>query len=276
MTTWLSAGEHAGSGAVLAEVAINRDAGRGGLLIVPVRLENGDEYPFVIDTGATGSMIDLSLAPRLGKPIATAIYQSWGVTKTNNAYAPPRMFLGGYPLVSSGPAIAAYDCKNQFPNLRPRIMGLLGMDVLQHYCIQLNFKARTMRLLRDGADSREWGKAFPMMPLNTRDPRPAIAENLLGLHGPRSLIDIGCSYDGWLMPGHFQQWTNRSVAPGFGEARAPNGYFAGTRYPAILLDPKDVETDGIGLRFFARHLVTLDFPNRTLYLAPQTANPLAP
>jgi hypothetical protein len=35
-----------------------------------------------------------------------------------------------------------------------------------------------------------------------------------------------------------------------------------------------VESDGIGLSFLARHLVTLDFPGRTLYLKRVSVGPL--
>ncbi|HYG24152.1 MAG TPA: NPCBM/NEW2 domain-containing protein [Verrucomicrobiae bacterium] len=259
------------------EVPINRDAGRGGLLIAMVRLQNGEELPFVVDTGASGSLIDKSLAPKLGNPIGSAVTHSWGVTKTNLAYAAPTLLLGGVPLKMTGPAIVAYDCQNEFSYARPRIMGLLGMDVLENYCIQLDFPAGKMRFLQEGqrhGDNKEWGRAFPIVPLNANDTRPAVAENLLGLHGPHSLIDVGCNSDGWLMPNYFQSWTNHALPPSPREARAQHGYFAGEKYPLVSLQQNDVEADGIGLRFLARHLVTLDFPNRTLYLARKNVGPL--
>ena len=36
---------------------------------------------------------------------------------------------------------------------------------------------------------------------------------------------------------------------------------------------KNVQSDGIGIDFLARHLVTLDFPNHTLYLKRQSIGP---
>ena len=50
------------------EMPINHGAGRGGLLIVPVRIEGGDEVPFVLDTGSSGTLVDESLEPPV--PIA--------------------------------------------------------------------------------------------------------------------------------------------------------------------------------------------------------------
>jgi hypothetical protein len=78
------------------------------------------------------------------------------------------------------------------------------------------------------------------------------------------------------MPDLFQQWTNHANPPEAGEARSPNGVWGGVTYPDIWLDRLDAKAmvrdetniryNGIGLHFLARHLVTLDFPKRTLYL----------
>jgi hypothetical protein len=98
--------------------------------------------------------------------------------------------------------------------------------------------------------------------------------NLFGAQGPHSLIDTGFLSDGWLMPQYFQQWTNQTVLPARGEARWPNGLFGGEKYPFVSLPRIDVESDGIGLRFLARHLVTLDFPKQIMYLQRQFLGPL--
>jgi NPCBM/NEW2 domain-containing protein len=98
--------------------------------------------------------------------------------------------------------------------------------------------------------------------------------NLFGSQGPHSLIDSGFLSDGWLMPQYFQQWTNHAVLPARGEARWPNGLFGGEKYPFVSLPRIDVESDGLGLRFLARHLVTLDFPKQIMYLQRQSIGPL--
>ena len=255
-----------------SDVSMNPEAGRGGCLIVMVRLESGEELPFLVDSGTSVTLIDKSWEPRLGKPLGTEISRSWGVKTTNNTYAAPKLYLGGVPLMMTGPAITAFDCQKESQNA---FMGILGMDVLEHYCIQLDFAAGTMRFLDDSrADRRQWGKAFGIVALNSRDARPAVADNLLGLKGPHSLIDSGCDYDGWLMPQYFQQWTNEAVPLAKGEARSPNGFFDGEKYPLVSVEQQQVESDGIGLRFLARHLVTLDFPEHRLYLRRQSIGPL--
>jgi hypothetical protein len=257
-----------------AEVPINKEAGRGGWLVVTLRLENGKELPVVVDTGTSATFLDKSLEPQLGKPLDTAEFQSWGTKKKVNVYAAPKVYLGGAPLMMP-PRIATDDFKSWASATGHPIMGMLSLDCLRHYCIQLDFAAGKMRFLDDAqVDKHKWGKAFPIVPLNPQDGRAAVAENLFGAHGPHSLIDSGISEDGWLMPKYFQQWTNRAAPPTKGEARLPNGAFGGEKYPLVSLRKIDVESDGIGLRFLARHLVTLDFPKHTLYLQRQSIGPL--
>jgi hypothetical protein len=257
-----------------AEVPINQEAGRGGWLVVTLRLESGEELPVVVDTGTSATFLDKSLEPKLGKRLDTAEFQSWGTKKEVNVYAAPKVYLGGAPLMMP-PRIVTDDFKSWTSATGHPIMGMLSLDCLIHYCIQLDFAAGKMRFL-DGeqADKQKWGKAFPIVPLNSNDERAAVAENLFGAQGPHSLIDSGISEDGWLMPRYFEQWTNRAVPPGKGEARLPNGQFGGEKYPLVSLRRIDVESDGIGLRFLARHLVTLDFPKQTMYLLRQSIGPL--
>jgi len=48
----------------------------------------------------------------------------------------------------------------------------------------------------------------------------------------------------------------------------------GETCPFVQVQQQKVESDGIGIRFLARHLVKLDFPRQTLYLQPQSVGPL--
>src|SRR5205807_625400 len=59
--------------------------------------------------------------------------------------------------------------------------------------------------------------------------------------------------------------------------RSPNGVLDGDTYTALRLQLRDdgkPNANAIGLRFLARHLVTLDFPHRTMYLKRTSVGPL--
>ena len=257
------------------EVPINESAGRGGFLTVMVRFGDGEELPFFLDTGTTSTVFDKSLAPKLGEPVGSANIKQWGVWSKQNVYNMPRLYLGGLPLKGDG-EVVTFDLSKapHEAGARPYV-GILGYDTLKHFCLQLDFAEGKLRFLDSKhADKSGWGKAFPIVSLNSEDSRPAVAENLLGLHGPHSLIDSGCTYDGWLMTNHFERWTNTSIPPAQGEARSPYAIFAGEKYPVVDISRESVESDGIGLRFMARHLVTLDFPHHTMYLSRRSIGPL--
>jgi hypothetical protein len=248
------------------EVAFNRDAGRGRLLMVTLRVASGEELPFVIDTGSGGSCLDASLESKLGQAVGTEMMQMWGKISKKNVYAMPPLYLGDVRLLT-GDRVLTMDLKPLAGSGRIHLAGILGMDVWEHYCIQLDFTAHRLRFLDDAhADNKSWGRAFPIVALNDKDNRPAVAENLLGRQGPHSLIDSGYDTTGWLMPVHYEQWTNQASLPAAGEARAPDVRFGGETYPHSTLVEEKVEADGIGLPFLARHLVTLDFPRHMLYL----------
>jgi hypothetical protein len=93
-----------------AELPINYGAGRGGLLVVPVRLNDGEEMPFVLDTGSTGTLLDTSLEPRLGKRLGTTTMHSWGTSRELPVFAAPRLYLGGVPL-NVGDRVVGDDCQ---------------------------------------------------------------------------------------------------------------------------------------------------------------------
>ncbi len=255
------------------EVSINESAGRGGWVVVTLHTANGNPLPFLLDTGTSATLFDKSVEPTLGKSLGDASVQSWGHKKEVHVYPMPRLYLGDVPLRTSGET-AIFDMGPLKNFAGTNIAGILGYDTLQHYCIQLDFATGKMRFLDDKtADKSSWGKAFRIVDLNDNDERPAIAQNLLGQHGPHSLIDTGSNNDGWLMTKNYWQWTNNIPVPG--QPKKPYGLFDGTQYPAISLGAANVEADGIGIRFLAGHLVTLDFPKRNLYLKLQSVTPLS-
>jgi hypothetical protein len=258
-----------------AELTMNVDTGRGGWLIVMIRLENGEELPFGVDTGSSDTIIDKSLEQTLGKRLGEITLRHWSGDLKAGIYAAPKLFAEGTPLMT-GDAIASFDLKEHSSNLGRPMIGILGMDCLGHYCIQLDFETRKMRFLDSAhSNTKEWGKAFPLSAVGPDDARPTIRGNLIGVIATRSQIDTGDSSDGWLTPKFFQQWTNQLKPATMGEAPSQDGVLGGETYAQLSLRQADVVCDGIGLHFLARHLVTLDFPNRTMYLKRASIGPLA-
>ena len=139
-----------------------------------------------------------------------------------------------------------------------------------------------MRFLDDTtADKKDWGRPFYLTDIG--DGRFSVRENLAGAKDSGSVIDSGFNNDGWLSQPLFQQWTNQTGMPVDGKVRSPAGILGGEIYPdvnlrefgaeALSFGDSHVVFNGIGLRFLARHLVTFDFPGRTMYLKRTNIDP---
>ena len=261
-----------------AETAFDTGAGRGDLLYLRLHTERLGELVFAVDSGAQWTALDKSLEPKLGRRLGCVeTHTGYGVGE-GGAYKAPRLYLGNTRLLT-GDWIATDDLSRvPFPN--SLVNGILGMDCLRHYCVQLDFADRKIRFLDlDGVKNEELGNAFP---LTISSNRVFVDENLLGVKGANSLIDSGDNSDGALTPILFQQalekqgLTNqvkRSAHTGSRKALFPSGVFGGETYPDLRLR----ESSGgntIGLRFLARHLVTLNFPKRIMCLKRANVGPL--
>jgi len=260
---------------------MNKEAGRGGLLMVTVRLADGEKLPLVVDTGCPITSFDKSLEQKLGRRLDSGTLLNFGVEQDIGVYAAPKIYLGNVPLQMAYTNVATFDRHKLADHGWLPFMGFLGMDVLHNYCLQLDFAAGKMRFLDDEpADRKNWGQPFPLTDIG--DGCFSINENLAGVNGLGSVIDTGCNSSGWLRPELFQQWTNQDSAAG--KIHSPNGKLGGEIYHDLdfrELDAKSLATDdshikfnGVGLRVLAENLVTLDFPNHTMYLKRTSKWPL--
>jgi hypothetical protein len=270
-----------------AAVAFNKEAGRGGHLIVTLRLENGEKVPLLVDTGTTVTCLDQSVEKSLGKNLGSETFWRFGAKLEAGIYASPNLYLGGTPLVT-GSNICVLDFKPGSSDANHPIKGILGMDCLRHYCIQLDFAAGKMRFLDPGeVNVAQPGKAFH---LTFSYGCPFIHHrSLVGGQGAKLLIQIDTGYndgDGALRSELFEQevQTHRLQTVGgvTNAQESQSGWLSkcvwnGQTYTNLLIGSSGNQVDSInliGLRFLARHLVTLDFPNHTMYLKQISIGPL--
>jgi len=243
-----------------ADVTINKNAGRWGMLFVTLQSESGEELPFVLDTGSSWTVLDKSLVPS-GERLRTISLSTWSVAHKADVYAAPKLYLGGTRLMISN--IVTCDVEELGPG---SAKGILGMDCLKHYCTQLDFEAGRIRFLDgDQLNAAELGQAFPLT-LSWNLPFVYRA-SLKGGKDTHSLIDSAYDIDGRI--------ENRA-APESGSTRLrlPECVWDGKSYTNVIVR-QGKDRSVVGLRFLARHLVTLDFPKRTMYLKQRRIGPLA-
>ena len=268
-----------------AKTVFNPDAGRGNLLFVTLRSDAGADLSFFIDTGTSHTTIDKSLEPTLGQPAGDAWTSHWGETEKVAVYAAPKLFLGGTPLLT-GNRVYIGDFKQLSAQTGRPVAGILGMDCLSHYCLQLDFATDEIRFLDPArVDATPPGTAYH---LTFRNGCPFIHQgNLAGEQGTNLLIDIGYRNDGTLESSLYQQVLDQPGPTGtpVRSQRADRWWFpqtswTGGSYTNLLLGDGGTNFErgqgcnSLGLRFLARHLVTFDFPHEVLYLKQTTSGPL--
>ena len=238
---------------------------------------------FCVDTGCDLTILDKSLEPKLGKRLSSTLnwYGYYGVSRVN-VFPAPALYLGTTRLVTAD-RIYTDDLRTKSQPGRP-IMGILGMDCLRHYCLQLDFDAHTIHFPDpERLEPGGLGKAFPL----TLDP-PMFHASYFGTPDARIFLDTGDYMDGALRAGLFDlelkkqkpRLTNQWETPADRKsALFPEGEFAGQTYTNLLLHNEPpvlslLEPRIIGLRFLARHLVTFNLPKQMMYLQPRSVGPL--
>jgi len=257
------------------------NAGRGNWLIITLHLDDGKELPVMVDTGASGTLIDKSFRSELGKQLGRGTLDHWGHAVATQFYAMPQLWLGDVPL-EMGTNIVTDNLKMVSLVAGRPVRGILGMDCLRNYCVQLDFDAGKMRFLDpDHLDTTNLGRAYP---LGYERNRPVIHHTgLFGGASTNALIDTGMMYDAQVekvvVHGHFFVQFRNFLIEYVPFARhlhrhfiAPSCVWDGGTYASLKVDT-GVYANILGLRFLARHLVTFDFPHNVMYLKQVTTGP---
>ena len=269
-----------------ADALMNSSAGRNDNLCVNLHLENGKELLFVLDTGCPWTILDKSLEPELGRRTGIRwLHYGWLPNTFAKTYKSPKLYLGDTPLKLGG-SIATDDMQRMsFGAGRPKCDGILGMDCLRNYCIQLDFTTNKIHFLNpDALQVEALGKPFPLKyiwwDLSTR---MDIYSNAVWFG-----VDTGDCGDGTLKTVLLSRMKKDKVACKVTESKMESGAtgrlfsfpqltLGGETYTNLVIHKQSdgVNANILGLQFLARHLVTLNFPKQTMYLKQTSVGPLA-
>lgn len=248
------------------EVAIDQFVGTGrGPLLVTLRLASGEEFQCSVDTGSPCTVLPKFLEPKLGQRLGASRYWTLQWTNQTAIFAAPKLYLGNTLLVMD----------NRIQTIDEPI-GILGMDCLGHYCIQLDFQARKMRFLDpEHLNTAALGKAYNLSPSRYAQFNHA---GLLDDNKAEWIIDTGCGPDSMVKPTVYERAFQRQQAvpatlPGNDKTKSaipelaviPKCLWDGKTYTNLLVAVSE-RANLLGIRFLARHLVTLDFPKQVMYL----------
>ena len=279
-----------------AEASFNETARRGDPLLITLTLESGEPLLFLVDTGSPRTYLSRSLEPKLGKRLGTKT-ATWGFygKRKDGLYEAPKLYLNNIRL-QLGDQIETDDMGGEYAGTP--LSGILGMDCLRHYCIQLDFaKSRMLFLNPDDLKNRDLGKAFRLETIfggiftdaDILDEKQEFFRVDTGLYGRVDFMLQPYLFQWEMQEKHpFGQADTNFISsrdknrshdfeignrPVTGWARLPQVQFGGETYTNIFVVKNMAEftphENIIGLRFFARNLVTFDFPHHAMYLKPE-------
>jgi hypothetical protein len=168
----------------------------------------------------------------------------------------------------------------------PGLKGILGMDCLRHYCVQLDFSRNEMRFLDpDAPATGDFGHPIPLVMI---DGLLFARSDIFGTGKVFFCPDTGCQQcDAMLKPKLLRRLETKQQSswstsfPGTrNDSVKVTGFskeiFEGESYNYLTIAQwagKWPDGNLLGLPFMARNLVTFDFPRRTMYLQKENSNP---
>tara|TARA_R100001132_G_scaffold27371_1_gene32767 strand:- start:1333 stop:2385 length:1053 start_codon:yes stop_codon:yes gene_type:complete len=252
------------------------DVDRGGeYLLLPFTL-NGKTYQFVLDTGTEITVLDVALRDELGKQIGQVKLKAPNGHSTANIYQAPLAFVGKLKFGETGYVICS-DLIDMRRTSGKNVYGILGMDFLQNYVVQIDFDRGKVRIMDDVEHSTEsLGK--PVRIGFIRKSPPFVIAGPTSDHVSPFLIDTGSNATGTLASNIFDDLkkknelevlTSTKLQTITGISSVESG-----RLPVLVvkgsvlrnLIVKKSDSNSLGLGFWSRHFVTFDFPDKVIYL----------
>ncbi|MBN1818176.1 MAG: aspartyl protease family protein [Sedimentisphaerales bacterium] len=265
-------------------------------IIIPVEWE-GEHYSFLLDTGSNFTLFDTSLKHKLTGQYLFRIHgkDSAGRYFSAEQKNAPNAFVGSLNLKECS-SIALLDLTSLRSTYKQDIDGILGMDFLRRYIVQIDFGCHKIIFFKRTSESNlssffhskkdrhpEWGQAVPLR--LGFDGLPYVQGCFSSQGKADFIIDTG--YSGACNGGDLNEKLWARITPKL-EWRGDR-HFSTFLGPVSLEDQKvavvemfevgplvynylvfQKDRDSIlGLGFLSHHRVTLDFPNRTLYLKKQ-------
>ena len=274
---------------VLAEFSFPRDA---KFILLPVTFQ-AQEYTFCLDTGCTDVVFDVSLKDKLGKRV---LWPKKGRAAYGESikveYFPAREAQLGPLSLKGSVLVAVADLKRLSPRLAEKAQGIIGMDFLKKYVVQIDFDQGKVLFLSARQDfdlfsffrakkseHPEWGEPVPIQYELFCD-QPYIKGRILDHIPVKFMVDTA-----WMnVHGALESKIFKAVSLKKCEERVQALAAAGKEptFDVKKLTVVDHLTVGsfeyqdlafaksnksiLGWRFLSRHVVTFDFPHDKVYL----------
>lgn len=257
---------------VLVQCTVGRE---GRFILLPV--EVGDrQYPFIFDTGSTYTIYDTSFLARMGQPRGHVEGQ------THAGKVPVTLFdsiparLGTISLQTDDPVLCM-DLKFIQQFYGQGIQGIAGISHFRKLVVQVDFDQGTFAVFRPPAKApAEWGQ--PIEVTYGSEGTPYVVATIGG-EKARLLVDTANLGNGSLADElflHLQQkgklkvtgsGLNATAAGNEVQSHGSVGSFALGPFAHEDLPFHKSRVSSLGLRYWSRYRMTLDFSRQVMYLA---------
>jgi len=245
----------------------------GDFLIVPVHIGDHD-YSFVVDTGA--ALTIFSERTPVGDLLRVSSIRTPEDRSELRLHECPEARLGDLPL--DLPFVGQFPLQNLEEGSGRSVDGVLGMDFLGRHIVHIDLAQGELSLLRSVPPNA--GSAVPIVWTDETRP-PAIRGAFEEGREYSFTIDTGFSspHSGLLESRHCRDLRDVGVLSPMGSSlgadvigrstrtlyRGKRIVVAGHEVPSLILS-ESRNSNVLGLGFWSRFSLTLDFPNRTAYV----------
>jgi hypothetical protein len=248
--------------------------GTGGRLLFVMATVQGQPIQLLVDTGCTRTGFDIGLQPALGNPLSrTSVATPAGIIQVEE-FNWPNVELGGRRISSDQP-VFCHDFRQLQKAVGEDFAGILGMDVLRHYVVQIDFDEGVFRLSKELPTHPEGcGSEFDI--IFSGGVRPHLLVSC-GKSQQLFLIDTGSTntcidtetFDALVESHEILVGHTRSVATAAGCMVADSGLVHQLALGHFVHQDLHCDRDALsilGLPYLARYRIVLDFPNYKAYL----------
>jgi predicted aspartyl protease len=244
-----------------------------GRFIVVNGLVNQQPVNFLVDTGATKTILDVSLRSELGPSLGKAPVASPEGGVELEEFGCPVLIVGSFNLKTTG-SIFCFDLENMQAAIGEKFTGILGMDALQSFVLSLDFDEGSIELskhVREPNASR--GVALP---LSFERGTPQLSARC-GSISRQFLVDTAASgsclegevFDALAKAGELTPGPAYVSLTAVGRTSGRVGLLQELELGPFMRRDCLCEESGmnlLGLTYLSRYKLTFDFPNGVAYL----------
>ncbi len=254
----------------VSEIRFDND---GGVIALPVTVGNISRR-FVLDSGSSRHLFDVSFRESLGEPLGKFAANRGAREVEVELFSPPAKTQLGDLDVSGNKAVVCFDLTGVREASGQEVFGILGLPFLSRWIVQFDFDNGLVRFYPPGSYSDSWGSPLPL-----KREGPMVAVDLaIGEMAEVFVLDTGSTSEIVLNEKSYEQLENRrhlrSLGQGISTMLGGDQLVRNGRLNVdVLCDDFSLKNilistgrNRVGLHFLSRFVATVDIPGGRMYL----------